>query len=91
MNTRRTDHQLSAALSAEIAKAEAHLWAEMAKLGLRREDGWKIMQATREGGGGSEIVLRPIHLRLPAPDGLECVVSIPETGGAVDTECTPPA
>ena len=88
MSTHRTDDQLSAALSAEIAKAEAYLWSEMQRMGLRREDGWKITQSTRDGRGGSEIVLRPIHLRLPTPDGLECVVHIVESGTSVDTECS---
>ena len=84
------DDRLSANLSAEIAKAEAYLWSEMEKLGMRREDGWAITQTTRDGRGGSEIVLRPIHMRLAAPDGLECVVHIVETGTSLGTECRTP-
>ena len=85
-----SDEALAAEFSARRAQAEAFLWQEMEKLGLSAAAGWKITEITRERGGGSELVLRPIHRTLKAPEGLECVVTISETRGAVDSECSPP-
>jgi hypothetical protein len=86
----RTD-ELSRALAAERERAEKFLWGEMAKLGLRREDGWTITEFTREDKGGTQLVLRPMHLRLKAPEGLECVVGIVEDGGDIEANCSSPA
>lgn len=88
--TQPSDESLAAEFSARRADAEAFLWREMAKLGLRAEDGWSITEITRERGGGSELVLRPIHRSLSAPDGLECVVRISEERPGVSSECSPP-
>jgi hypothetical protein len=85
----RTD-SLSHALSAERDRLRLYLWDEMAKLGLRKEDGWSILEFTRESAGGTQIVLRPMHMRLPAPEGMECVVGIVEEGGGIHGECTGP-
>ena len=88
--TSHKDKALAADLAAELARAEAFMWAEMEKLGLRAEDGWTITEITRERAGGSELVLRPMHLRLHAPEGLECVVRIVEKDAAIDRECSTP-
>ena len=88
--SRSSDQELAAEFSARRAHAEAFLWREMRKLGLRAEDGWSITEITRDRGGGSELVLRPIHRTLTPPEGLECVVTISEERGAVDSECSPP-
>jgi len=85
-----TDATVAAEFSAQRADAEAFLWQEMEKLGLLRRDGWKIVEATRERAGGSELVLRPLHLSKTAPEGLECVVRVIEKTAAVDTHCFPP-
>ena len=83
-----------AALSAEFAvklrEAHAHLRGEMQKLGLLEEDGWRIAEVIRECTGGSELVLRPLHLSLEAPEGLECVVWFVEEPAHVGAECLPP-
>ena len=77
-------------LIAERDRARRYLWAEMEKLGLREKDGWSISEFTREDRGGTQIVMRPMHLRLPAPDGLECVVGIIEHDGGIVGRCTGP-
>ena len=85
----RTD-SLASALRAERQRAEQYLWTEMAKLGLRKEDGWSINESTRESGGGTQIVLRPIHRQLRAPEGLECIVGIVGDEGAIEGHCSGP-
>lgn len=78
---------LAKALAEEHAKAEAHLWREMEKMGLTRADGWRIVEFTRESKGGTEIVLRPLHLYLASPPGLECVVGVMDQPGDIHSEC----
>jgi hypothetical protein len=85
----RTD-TLAHKLSAERERLRAFLWTEMSKLGLRKEDGWSILESTRESEGGTQFVLRPMHMRLPSPEGLECVVGIIEDDGSIHGECTGP-
>lgn len=67
--------------------AEARLWREMEAAGLYARDGWKIAEITREARNGTELVLRPLHMRLPAPEHLECVVWIDADDGNVSTSC----
>lgn len=62
----------------------------MEQLGLRREDGWSILEFTRETAGGTELVLRPLHMRLASPPGLECIVGIVEDTAKIQTECRKP-
>ena len=71
------------------AEARAHLRREMMARGLYESDGWKIVESVRQIKGGSELVMRPLHLRKAPPDDLECVVSIDEDSSAVDMDCTP--
>jgi hypothetical protein len=82
----RTDN-LARALAAERERAQRYLWNEMAKLGLRKEDGWSINESMREDAGGTQIVLRPIHLRLTPPQDLECVVGVVEEDGCITGRC----
>ena len=89
--TKRSDEGLAAEFSARRVEAEAFLWQEMVKLGLRKEDGWKIAESMRDGSGGSELVMRPIHRTRTAPDGLECVVRIVEHTQSIDSQCSPPS
>jgi len=62
----------------------------MEQLGLRRDDGWSIVEFTRESAGATELVLRPLHLRLPSPPVLECVVGIVEDSATIQIECRKP-
>ena len=81
---------LARAFAAARERAQAYLWAEMEKSGLRREDGWSIVETTREAQGGTQIVLRPMHRHLPAPEGLECIVGIAEDDGGIYGRCYGP-
>src|SRR5512144_3041799 len=83
-----SDTDLSERFSDKVQQAHAYLESEMKRLGLFREDGWKIIQVTREGRGGTEMVLRRFHFKLEPPEGLECVVWISAVP-AVDSECAP--
>jgi hypothetical protein len=89
-NDRSRTDSLSQALSAERERLRLYLWGEMEKLGLRKEDGWSILEFTRESEGGTQIVLRPMHMRLTPPDGMECVVGIVEDSGGIHGRCTGP-
>jgi hypothetical protein len=81
---------LSRALTAARLRAQDYLWSEMARLGLRRDDGWTIVEFTREARGGTQIVMRPMHLHLPSPEGVECVVAIVEDTAGIQTHCSGP-
>ena len=80
---------LATALAEERTQAEAHLWREMEQRGLRKADGWRIVEFTRDADGGTEIVLRPLHLYLASPQGLECVVGLAGPHGEVHSRCGP--
>ena len=79
---------LSRELTHARLRAQEQLWAEMEKLGLRLDDGWSITELTREVRGGTLIVMRPMHLRLPSPEGVECVVAIVEDSAEIRTHCS---
>ena len=81
---------LSAELAEKLQHAHAFLRAEMKKLGLLEEHGWSIAEIVRECPGGSELVLRPLHLKLEPPAGLECVVWFIEEPARIGAECAPP-
>jgi hypothetical protein len=69
--------------------ARAHLRKEMEARGLHESDGWKIVEIMRPSRGGSELVLRPLHLHRLAPPDLECVVAIDGDAASIDVDCTP--
>ena len=81
---------LSAQFAEKLKEAHSYLREEMKKLGLHEHDGWRIAEVIRECSGGSELVLRPVHSRLEAPHGLECVVWFVEQPAHVGAECLPP-
>lgn len=83
------DAALAVAFSERCAAARAHLRRQMETLGLRERDGWKIVETVRQAGGGSEVVMRPLHLHLASPDGLECVVRIDGDAHTIDGHCEP--
>lgn len=80
---------LSAKFADKLKQAHAYLRAEMKKLGLLEEDGWRIADVVRECAGGSELVLRPVHSKLEAPEGLECIVWFIEEPARIGAECAP--
>jgi len=47
------------------------------------------METVRDCVGGSELVMRPLHMHLQAPDDLECVVRI-EEDSSIDSNCDSP-
>jgi hypothetical protein len=57
--------------------------------GLHERDGWKITEIMRDTRGGTELVLRPLHLWHQTPPDLECVVWVRNDDGQVETSCTP--
>jgi len=83
------DFQAATRFAKACVEARAYLRRHMEARGLYESDGWKIVETVRQADGGSELVMRPLHLRLNAPDDLECVVSIDEDSTAVDVDCTP--
>ena len=86
---RSRTRMLATALAEERANAESHLWREMFKRGLHKADGWRIVEFTRDADGGTEIVLRPLHLYLASPPGLECIVGLVGADGEVHSRCEP--
>lgn len=83
------DKDPAARFAACRADAERRLRSEMEALGLHARDGWKIAEVTREARDGTELVLRPLHLRLDPPQGLECIIWIHEDDGSVDSSFAP--
>ena len=71
-------------------EARNALRQHMRDRGLHAEDGWRIHESVRHIRGGTEIVMRPIHMKLPAPDDLECTCSIDEPGEDISVECNDP-
>lgn len=85
----RTD-RIATELADRYAIAEAYLWLEMNGRGLRKQDGWTIVEFMRDSPTGMEIVLRPLHLYRPTPPGIECVIQVDDTTGAVATRWQAP-
>jgi hypothetical protein len=81
----RTGH-IALALSERRQLAQAHLLREMAARGLTEREGWKVVESVRQVPGGTELVLRPLHLHSESPEGLECVVKVRERDGAIDPD-----
>ena len=76
--------QIALALSERRDIARIMLRREMEARGLAEKDGWKIDEQLRNVVGGTELVLRPIHMREHAPDDLVYVVAINEEDGSSD-------
>lgn len=72
MNAR--EEQFSGRFAHERDEAEARLWKRMEERGMTREGGWKVAEFTRDTRGGSERVLRPMHLWHESPYDMDCVV-----------------
>lgn len=69
--------------------ARAHLRAQMSASGMLAAEGWGITEITREEAGRTVIVLRPVHLHQPTPEGFECIVWVERNGETVDAHCEP--
>ena len=89
MNSER-DVTLALAFHARAAEARAHLRAQMEALGLHESDGWKIAESVRQRPDGvCELHMCPLHLRLKAPPGVECVVALDPQEKTVEADCSP--
>ena len=84
-----TDAAVEKAFAERYAAALTHLRAQMDALGLHQSKGWRISETTAEAIGGFRLILRPIHSRLPSPEGIECIVWIDEGGRTAHAECEP--
>ena len=74
--------QIALALAERRDVARMMLRRDMEARGLTENAGWKIDERLRNVVGGTELVLRPIHLRERAPEDLEYVVAISEADGS---------
>ena len=83
-----SEHHLAHTFSARCTEARAYLRREMEAHGLNEKDGWRIAESTRVVGNRTELVMRPIHLHLPTPEGIECVVEIDEDE-SIESHCEP--
>ena len=84
--TTREEH-LFPEFSARCIEARGRLRRHMEERGLYESDGWKIYEFTRQVDGRTELVMRPLHRTLTAPEGLECVVAIDEPRYHASVEC----
>jgi hypothetical protein len=83
--------QLALAFSERRVLARSHLRLRMEALGLRERDGWKIVESVRAVSGGTELVMRPMHLHLDAPADLECIVKVMGSDGSITLETDLPS
>lgn len=75
-------------LSAKCGEARNALREHMGRHGLLEGDGWRIYEFTRQVGGRTELVLRPVHSRLTAPEELECTCHLEGPSQAATAECS---
>jgi hypothetical protein len=76
--------QIALAFSERRDIARMLLRQQMDVRGLTEGTGWKINESVRHVVGGTELVLRPIHLRERAPADLEVVIAVSEEDGSTD-------
>jgi len=76
--------QIAVAFAAQRDLARSMLRQQMDARGLTEKNGWRISESLRNVVGGTELVLRPIHLREHAPEDLESIVTINEVDGTAD-------
>jgi len=72
--------QIAVVFSKRRELARDMLRKQMDARGLTEKAGWRITESLRHVAGGTQLVLKPIHLREHAPEGLEYVVSVSEEG-----------
>jgi hypothetical protein len=73
---------LASELAARIESARGELLARMRALGLDPVDGWRVREEIRSTMSGTVVVLKPVHMRLDAPD-IEATVQIGHDGHPV--------
>ena len=83
----KDDTALAEAFAAKREEARRKLRDHMHALGLHEKDGWRINESIRHREGRTELVLRPIHMRLDPPRDLEYIVTIDEPGHAISSHC----
>lgn len=86
----KPDDKVAVEFSARCAEARACLERTMVQRGLLAKDGWRITETVRTIIGGTEIVMRPLHLYRASPEDLECVVRVMEHSG-VESRCGDPS
>ena len=79
----RTKH-IAMAFSERRDIARVMLRHQMDARGLTEAAGWKINETVRHVVGGTELVLRPIHMREEPPPDLEVVIGVSEEDGSTD-------
>jgi hypothetical protein len=82
------DSSAADAFAAKCQRARADLRQHMLERGLHEKDGWLIHESMRQANGGTVLVMRPIHMKLPAPSDLECSCSIDEPGTDISSSCS---
>lgn len=82
------DAHLATTFAHKAKTARDHLWKLMESAGMTPQAGWRVGEFVRPVAGGSELVLRPMHQYLQAPQDMECVVWIDGGGASVEMECT---
>ena len=85
--SREHDAFVAARFAKACADARAYLLQQMEEAGLHAREGWKIVETMRQVVGGSELVMRPLHLHKPSPPDLECVVKIDLDTASIDSTC----
>jgi len=85
--SREHDAFVAARFAKACADARASLLQQMEEAGLHAREGWKIVGTMRQVVGGSELVMRPLHLHKPSPPDLECVVKIDLDTASIDSTC----
>jgi len=83
MSTKRENPFLR--FAAECDEARKKLREHMANHGLA--EGWRIHEFTRESAGRVELVMRPVHSHLAAPEQLECKCAIEQAGLKASHDC----
>ena len=87
--TSKNDSSAAGAFATKCDHARSELRRHMTDRGLHEKDGWTIHESMRQANGGTVLVMRPIHMKLPAPADLECTCSIDETGTDISSDCSP--
>lgn len=75
-------------LALRRAAAEQQMWTRMEERGMTREGGWRIAESTRDTRGGTELVLRPMHVWHESPYDMEHVYFV-KASDAVESSVTP--
>lgn len=81
------ERHLAQTFAERCEEARAYLRREMDERGLLEKNGWRIIETIRATGTRTELVMRPVHLHLTSPDGLECIVEIDEDE-RIESNCT---